>query len=124
MFTEDVEVRGATKDEATFLEIPIGEPVYEVLRTAIDAEDRKVEACTRPRRETVAADVPMEAGSRGDIPRHSVSVTAIVTREDGRVLVIKRDDDGRWVPPAESGNWQKHRRKPAPARCWRKPATA
>lgn len=35
----------------------------------------------------------------GDIPRHSVSVTAIVTREDGRVLVIKRDDDGRWVPP-------------------------
>jgi ADP-ribose pyrophosphatase YjhB (NUDIX family) len=28
-----------------------------------------------------------------------VSVTAIVTREDGRVLVIKRDDDGRWVPP-------------------------
>jgi 8-oxo-dGTP diphosphatase len=41
----------------------------------------------------------MEAGSRGDIPRHSVSVTAIVTREDGRVLVIKRDDDGRWVPP-------------------------
>lgn len=35
----------------------------------------------------------------GEIPRHSVSVTAIVTREDGRVLVIKRDDDGRWVPP-------------------------
>jgi 8-oxo-dGTP pyrophosphatase MutT (NUDIX family) len=35
----------------------------------------------------------------GDIPRHSVSVTAIVTRDDGRVLVIKRDDDGRWVPP-------------------------
>ena len=34
-----------------------------------------------------------------DIPRHSVSVTAIVTREDGRVLVIKRGDDGRWVPP-------------------------
>jgi 8-oxo-dGTP diphosphatase len=28
-----------------------------------------------------------------------VSVTAVVTREDGRVLVIKRDDDGRWVPP-------------------------
>jgi 8-oxo-dGTP pyrophosphatase MutT (NUDIX family) len=28
-----------------------------------------------------------------------VSVTAIVTRDDGRVLVIKRDDDGRWVPP-------------------------
>jgi ADP-ribose pyrophosphatase YjhB (NUDIX family) len=35
----------------------------------------------------------------GDTPRHSVSVTAIVTRDDGRVLVIRRDDDGRWVPP-------------------------
>jgi hypothetical protein len=46
VFTEDIEVRGATKDEATFLEIPIGEPVYEVLRTAIDVEDRKVETCT------------------------------------------------------------------------------
>jgi GntR family transcriptional regulator len=45
VFTEDIEVRGATKDEATFLEIPIGEPVYEVLRTAIDAENRKVETC-------------------------------------------------------------------------------
>jgi 8-oxo-dGTP diphosphatase len=34
-----------------------------------------------------------------DTPRHSVSVTAIVTRDDGRVLVIQREDDGRWVPP-------------------------
>ncbi len=32
-------------------------------------------------------------------PRHSVSVTAVVTDDDGRVLVIKREDDGRWVPP-------------------------
>jgi GntR family transcriptional regulator len=45
VFTEDIEVRGATKDESTFLEIPIGEPVYEVLRTAIDPEGRKVETC-------------------------------------------------------------------------------
>jgi 8-oxo-dGTP diphosphatase len=43
----------------------------------------------------------MEAGTMGDTPRHSVSVTAIVTRDDGRVLVMKRDDDGRWVPPGE-----------------------
>jgi 8-oxo-dGTP pyrophosphatase MutT (NUDIX family) len=35
----------------------------------------------------------------GDITRHSVSVTAIVTRDDGRVLVMKRDDDGRWILP-------------------------
>lgn len=33
------------------------------------------------------------------LPRHSVSVTAVVFDSDGRVLVIKRDDDGRWVPP-------------------------
>jgi ADP-ribose pyrophosphatase YjhB (NUDIX family) len=35
----------------------------------------------------------------GDLPRHSVSVTGIVFRDDGRVLVIQRADDGRWVPP-------------------------
>ena len=34
-----------------------------------------------------------------DLPRHSVSVTGIVVRDDGRVLAIKRHDDGRWVPP-------------------------
>ncbi|WP_117198325.1 NUDIX hydrolase [Nocardiopsis sp. TNDT3] len=33
-------------------------------------------------------------------PRHSVSVTGVVIRpDDGKVLVIKRTDDGRWVPP-------------------------
>jgi ADP-ribose pyrophosphatase YjhB (NUDIX family) len=34
-----------------------------------------------------------------ELPRHSVSVTGIVTRDDGRVLAIQRRDDGRWVPP-------------------------
>jgi ADP-ribose pyrophosphatase YjhB (NUDIX family) len=34
----------------------------------------------------------------GDLPRHSVSVTGIVVRNDGRVLAIQRQDDG-WVPP-------------------------
>jgi ADP-ribose pyrophosphatase YjhB (NUDIX family) len=33
-----------------------------------------------------------------DLPRHSVSVTGVVVRDDGRVLAIQRDDD-RWVPP-------------------------
>lgn len=33
------------------------------------------------------------------LPRHSVSVTGVVFREDGRVLAIQRQDDGRWVPP-------------------------
>jgi ADP-ribose pyrophosphatase YjhB (NUDIX family) len=33
-------------------------------------------------------------------PLHSVSVSAIVLHpEDGRVLMIKRADNGRWVPP-------------------------
>jgi ADP-ribose pyrophosphatase YjhB (NUDIX family) len=35
----------------------------------------------------------------GELPRHSVSVTGIVFRDDGRVLTIQRSDDGRWVPP-------------------------
>ena len=34
-----------------------------------------------------------------ELPRHSVSVTGIVVRDDGRVLAIQRRDDGRWVPP-------------------------
>ena len=34
-----------------------------------------------------------------DLPRHSVSVTGVVLRDDGRVLAIQRDDDSRWVPP-------------------------
>jgi 8-oxo-dGTP diphosphatase len=35
----------------------------------------------------------------GELPRHSVSVTGIIVRNDGRVLAIQRQDDGRWVPP-------------------------
>lgn len=34
-----------------------------------------------------------------ELPRHSVSVTGIVIRDDERVLAIKRCDDGQWVPP-------------------------
>lgn len=34
-----------------------------------------------------------------DLPRHSVSVTGVVVRDDGKILAIKREDDGRWVPP-------------------------
>lgn len=32
-------------------------------------------------------------------PLHSVSVAGIVIREDGRVLVIRRADNGAWEPP-------------------------
>lgn len=30
---------------------------------------------------------------------HSVSVAGVVIRDDGRVLVIRRADNGRWEPP-------------------------
>lgn len=32
-------------------------------------------------------------------PKHSVSVAGIVVRDDGCVLVIKRDDNGHWEAP-------------------------
>ncbi|MFJ6515930.1 NUDIX hydrolase [Streptomyces sp. NPDC091406] len=32
-------------------------------------------------------------------PLHSVSVAGVVVREDGRVLTIKRADNGTWEPP-------------------------
>jgi 8-oxo-dGTP diphosphatase len=31
--------------------------------------------------------------------RHSVSVAAAIIREDGRVLMIQRRDNGKWEPP-------------------------
>lgn len=34
-----------------------------------------------------------------DLPRHSVSAGAAVIRDDGRVLAIKRADNGAWVQP-------------------------
>ncbi|MFJ3902168.1 NUDIX hydrolase [Streptomyces sp. NPDC090025] len=35
----------------------------------------------------------------GSTPLHSVSVAGAVVREDGRVLVIRRADNGAWEPP-------------------------
>ncbi|MFI0739966.1 NUDIX hydrolase [Streptomyces sp. NPDC021100] len=35
----------------------------------------------------------------GSTPLHSVSVAGVVTREDGRVLTIRRADNGTWEPP-------------------------
>jgi 8-oxo-dGTP pyrophosphatase MutT (NUDIX family) len=32
-------------------------------------------------------------------PRHSVSVAAIITDDQGRVLVTQRRDNGKWEPP-------------------------
>ncbi|MCX5439594.1 NUDIX domain-containing protein [Streptomyces sp. NBC_00569] len=33
------------------------------------------------------------------MPLHSVSVAGVVVRDDGRVLVIRRADNGTWEPP-------------------------
>lgn len=34
-----------------------------------------------------------------ELPRHSVSVGAVVVRNDGRVLAVRRRDTGAWVTP-------------------------
>lgn len=44
-FSEDIEVRGATAEESAFLDIAQGQPVFQVMRTAFDTEERPVEAC-------------------------------------------------------------------------------
>lgn len=33
------------------------------------------------------------------MPLHSVSVAGVVVREDGRILAIRRADNGTWEPP-------------------------
>ncbi len=38
-------------------------------------------------------------GEKPSTPLHSVSVAGAVIREDGRMLVIKRRDNGNWEPP-------------------------
>ncbi|MFE2106411.1 NUDIX hydrolase [Kitasatospora sp. NPDC059463] len=38
-------------------------------------------------------------GKSESTPLHSVSVAGVVVREDGRVLAIRRADNGTWEPP-------------------------
>ncbi|WP_327680903.1 NUDIX domain-containing protein [Kitasatospora sp. NBC_00458] len=38
-------------------------------------------------------------GETGPLPLHSVSVAGVVVRDDGRVLAIRRADNGTWEPP-------------------------
>jgi GntR family transcriptional regulator len=44
-FTEEIEVRSPMSEEAKFLRISEGQPVFEILRSALDVGDRPVEAC-------------------------------------------------------------------------------
>lgn len=101
-FAEEVEGRRPSAMEADFLRIAAGQNVLEVVRFAFNPAGRPLEVVTNvfPSQlwklayEWSADDVPS-----ADPPTHSVSVTGIVVRSDGRVLAIRRDDDGRWVPP-------------------------
>lgn len=34
-----------------------------------------------------------------DTPKHSVSVAAVITDDQGRALLIQRRDNGHWEPP-------------------------
>ena len=40
-----------------------------------------------------------------DLPRHFVSVAGIVVNGDGRILVVKRRDNGEWQPPGGVLEW-------------------
>lgn len=44
-FNEDIEVQSPSPEDARFLRIAVGQPVFVVTRTAIDDQDRPVEAC-------------------------------------------------------------------------------
>jgi GntR family transcriptional regulator len=95
-FTEDIEVRRPTDQEAAILHIPEGQPVLEILRTAYAADDRPVEACTN----VLAAyqwRLTYRWGQQAAESEPSASVdpapvvAAIVTSHVG-VLVARRND--------------------------------
>jgi GntR family transcriptional regulator len=44
-FTEEIEVRSPLPEETKFLRISEGQPVFEILRTALDVDDHPLEAC-------------------------------------------------------------------------------
>ncbi|OOK83855.1 hypothetical protein BZL29_1630 [Mycobacterium kansasii] len=43
-----------------------------------------------------------------------------MVRDDDRVLVIKRDDNGHWEAPAASSSSVNHSRVVFSARCWKR----
>ena len=96
-FTEDIEVRRPTEDEALILRIPEGQPVLEVLRTAYAADDRPVEACANvlaayqwrlTYQWSQGSDVEPDPSTS---PEQAPIVAAIVTSRLG-VLVARRND--------------------------------
>lgn len=101
-FGEEVEVRRPTPEEAEFLGITAAQNVLEVVRSAFGPTGRPLEVVTNvfpSQLWKLAYEWPADDAASADLPTHSVSVTGIVVRSDGCVLAIRRDDDGRWVPP-------------------------
>jgi GntR family transcriptional regulator len=96
-FTEDIEVRRPTEEEALILRIPEGQPVLEILRTAYAADERPVEACANvlaayqwqlTYRWSQGIDVEADPSTS---PERAPIVAAIVTSRLG-VLVARRND--------------------------------
>lgn len=100
-FAEEVEARRPSTAEADFLRIAAGQNVLEVVRFAFNPAGRPLEVVTNvfpSQLWKLVYEWPAEEAP-SDPPTHSVSVTGVVVRSDDRVLAIRRDDDGRWVPP-------------------------
>jgi len=53
-------------------------------------------------------------------PRHPVSVAAVVTNDNNRILVIQRRDNGAWQLPGGVLELTRHRTPESAARCVRR----
>lgn len=103
-FVEQVDARRPTSEEVEFLRLSSGQHVFDVVRFAYGRTGRPLEVVsnvfpTQFWRLSYEWEADPTPGPSVELPRHSVSVTGVVVRSDGRVLAIKREDDGRWVPP-------------------------
>jgi len=64
-----------------------------------EAEDLMGGQIFEPVRQHLKQNLKNGNEGQADLPRHSVSAGAAVIREDGRVLAIRRADNGEWAPP-------------------------
>ena len=98
-FAEQIGARPPRPDEATFLGLTEAQHVLEVTRIAYAKDDLPVETVINvfpaSNGGCPTSGQRSSGGPMGELPRHSVSVTGIVFRDDGRVLAIQRSDDGR-----------------------------
>lgn len=57
------------------------------------------------------------------LPRHSVSAGGAVIREDGRLLAIRRADNGEWALPGGVVELDEDRATRCGVKCSRRPAS-